>query len=235
MTTVSKRRGQPDVLELPNYSPAEAARYFHIPFSTLDYWTKGNDPIVHLASSRPRLLSFKNLVELYVLEGLRNIHGLHLPAIRAAVEDLLTHEHSRHPLADFELSTLNRRDIVFRRGSKIVNSSLGGQYEIPEWTTPYLRRVDRDIYGSAHKIFPFLTRSQMKASAEPPKTIVIDPTVCFGSPVLSGTRITTGFLASRYRGGDSIVAIASSYDRPLAEVKEVIEWETGKKIRQQAA
>lgn len=226
---------QIDTLEFPNYSPVEAARYFHIPSSTLDYWTHGADPIVKLSSLRPRMLSFKNLVELYVLEGLRHVHGLHLQAIRAAVEDLLKHEASIHPLADFELCTLNRRDIVFRRGDRIVNSSLGGQYEIPEWTAPYLRRVDRDVYGKAHKIFPFLTRSQMKANAEPPQTVVIDSNICFGLPVLSGSRITTGFLASRYRGGDSIPAIARSYDRSMAEIKEAIEWETGKKIREKAA
>jgi uncharacterized protein (DUF433 family) len=224
-----------DILELPNYSPIEASRYFHIHPSTLSYWTNGPEPLVKLASTRPRLLSFKNLVELYVLEGLKGIHGLHLQAIRTAVEDLLEHEFSAHPLADFELNTLNKRHIVFQREGRIVNSSLSGQYEFPEWTTPYLRRVDRDVYGSAHKIFPFLKRSQITADAEPPKAVVIDPNICFGLPVLSGSRITTGFLASRYRGGDSISAIAHSYDRPVAEIKEAIEWETGKKIGQQAA
>jgi uncharacterized protein (DUF433 family) len=229
------KRQNEDILELPNYSPIEASRYFHIHPSTLTYWTSGQDPLVKLSSVSPRLLSFKNLVELYVLEGLRSIHGLHLQAIRTAVEYLLEHEYSAHPLADFELSTLNKRYIVFRREGSIVNSSLSGQYEIPEWTTPYLRRVDRDVYGNAHKIFPFLKRSQITADAEPPKAVVIDPKICFGLPVLSGSRITTGFLASRYRGGDSISAIARSYDRPVAEIEEAIEWETGKKIGQQAA
>ena len=233
---MAKRRQQNEnVLELPNYSPIEASRYFHIHPSTLNYWTSGADPLVRFASTRPRLLSFKNLVELYVLEGLRRIHGLRLQSIRTAVEDLLEHETSAHPLADFELSTLNRRHIVFQREGRTVNSSLCGQYEFPEWATPYLRRVDRDVYGNAHKIFPFLKRSQITADAEPPKAVVIDPNICFGLPVLSGSRITTGFLASRYRGGDSISAIARSYDRPVAEIKEAIEWETGKKIGQQAA
>lgn len=224
-----------DSMEMPNYSLIEAVRYFHIPLSTVEYWTSGTNPIVTLASTRPKMLSFSNLVEFYVLEGLRHIHGLKLRAIRNAVEDLLRHEQSRHPLAEFELDTLERKYLVFKRKGSIVNASLGGQYEIPEWTKPYLKRVDRDPYGVAQKIHPFMKRSQIKADAEPPQTVVIDPNVCFGLPVLSGSRITTGFLASRYRGGDSVPAIARSYERPMAEIKEAIEWETGRTIPEPSA
>ena len=60
---------------------------------------------------------------------------------------------------------------------------------------------------------------------------MIDPNVCFGLPVLAGSRIKTGFLASRYRGGDSIAAIAKSYERPMGQIKEAIEWELGKEIK----
>ena len=181
------------------------------------------------------MLSFNNLVEFYVLEGLRHIHGLKLGAIRAAIEDLLEHEESTHPLAEYELKTLEGRYLIFIKNGAIVNSTLRGQYEIPEWTESYLKRVERDPYGVAAKLYPFTKKDQIKVGAEPPKTIVIDPNVCFGLPVLSGSRITTGFLASRYRGGDSVPAIARSYGRPVAEIKEAIEWETGRKIKEQAA
>jgi uncharacterized protein (DUF433 family) len=221
-----------DVMEMPNYSLAEAARYFHVPFSTVEYWTREPNPVVRLASSKPRMLSFKNLVEFYVLEGLRHIHGLKLCSIRDAVDDLLEHENSEHPLADFELQTLHRKYLVFVKQGAVVNASLHGQYEIPDWTTPYLKRVDRDVYGRAQKIHPFMKRSQIQADAEPPQTVVIDPNVCFGLPVLLGSRITTGFLASRSRGGDSVSAIARSYGRPVAEIKEAIEWETGRPIKE---
>src|SRR5882757_7102370 len=62
------RKGKHNVLEIPNYSPMEAVRYFHIPSSTLAYWTEEPNQLVVLASQTPPLLSFKNLVELYVLE-----------------------------------------------------------------------------------------------------------------------------------------------------------------------
>jgi uncharacterized protein (DUF433 family) len=222
-------------LEAPNYSLVEATRYFHVPLSTVEYWTGGRYPIVKLASTAPRMLSFKNLVEFYVLEGLRHIHGLKLRSIRYAVEDMWEHENSDHPLAEYDLGTVNERHLLFIRNGAVINASLSGQYEIPEWTLPYLRRVDRDPYGIAQKIYPFMKRSQIKADAEPPQTVVIDPNVCFGLPVLLQSRITTGFLASRYRGGDSVPAIARSYGRSVAEIKSAIEWETGREIKEQAA
>lgn len=36
--------GKYRILEMPNYSPIEAVRYFHIPVSTLAYWTEGTEP-----------------------------------------------------------------------------------------------------------------------------------------------------------------------------------------------
>jgi uncharacterized protein (DUF433 family) len=178
------------------------------------------------------MLSFKNLVEFYVLEGLRHIHNLRTRAIRAAVEDLLEHEESRHPLADYDLRTMDGRYLIFLKNGAIVNSSLRGQYEIPEWTASYLQRVDRHPRGFAQKIYPFTKKEQLKQqNAEPPKTVLIDPGVCFGLPVLAGSRIKTGFLASRYRGGDSLSVIARSYDRPLGQIKEAIEWELGQEIK----
>jgi uncharacterized protein (DUF433 family) len=228
-------RDQRHVLEMPNYSLVEAARYFHVPFSTVEYWTKRERPLVILASMQPKMLSFMNLVEFYVLEGLRHIHGLRLRAIRDAVEDMRDRERAMHPLAEYELRTLEHKYLVFLRDGHIVNSTLHGQYEIPQWTTPYLKRVDRDPHGVAQKIFPFTNKIQIKADAEPPRTLVIDPNVCFGLPVLAGSRITTSFLASRYRGKDSVPAIANSYGRSVAEIKEAIEWETGKKIHQDLA
>lgn len=216
-----------EILETPNYSAAEAARYFHIAPSTLRYWTDGLCPLVKLASSNPRMLSFKNLAEFYVLEGLRR-QGVPIRSIRRAIRYLLEQEKSEHPLADFDVRILNKHDLVLCSGRTGVNATMGGQYEIMDWIAPYLRRIDRSPAGRAQKIFPYIAKAHI-SEANPPQSVMIDPAISFGLPVLAGSRITTGFIASRYRGGDSLVDIAHSYDRPVAEIKEAIEWETGKK------
>jgi|SRR5690348_439083 uncharacterized protein (DUF433 family) len=228
------RKGKYNVLEMPNYSPMEAVRYFHIPYSTLAYWTEEPNQLVVLASQTPPLLSFKNLVELYVLEGLRKIHGLHTSRIRSAVNFLLETERSRHPLADYDIRTEGKNVVFYKRG-KPLNASLWGQYEMEEIIAGYLRRVERDPHGMAVRIFPYTKREQLANREQPPRTVEINPNVCFGLPVLRDSRLTTGFLASRFRGGDSVPSIARSYGRPVAEIKEAIEWELGRSVKQKAA
>jgi uncharacterized protein (DUF433 family) len=233
-----QRRNMPkrnhSVLDMPNYLPIEAARYFHIPMSTLAYWTEEPNEIVILASGTPRLLSFKNLVELYVLEGLRKIHGVRTSRIRRAVDFLLETEKSRHPLADYDIRT-EGRDIVFYKKGKPLNASLWGQYEMEDIVGCYLHRVERDPHGVALRIFPYTRREQLTNREQPPQTVEINPAVCFGLPVLKDSRLTTGFLASRFRGGDSIPSISNSYGRPLAEIKEAVEWELGRSVNEKAA
>ena len=228
------KRSNSDVLEMPNYAPSEGSRYFHVPVSTLAYWTEEPNVVIKLASNHPPLLSFKNLAEFYVLEGLRKIHGVKLHRIREAVNDMKKNEGSVYPLADFDIKT-DGKYVLFYRNSKLINATLHGQYEIEECIATYLKRVDRDPHGIARKIFPFMKKNELKTGSEPPRIVVIDPNVCFGLPVLCGSRITTAFLASRYRGGDSLPAIAKSYARPVGEIKEAIEWETGREIKDQAA
>ena len=223
-----------NVLDMPNYSPMEAVRYFHVPPSTLAYWTEEPNQLVVLASEEPPLLSFKNLVELYVLEGLRKIYGVHTSRIRSAVNFLLETERSRHPLADYDIRTEGKNAVFYKKG-KPLNASLWGQYEMEEIVGAYLHRVERDPHGVALRIFPYTKREQLANKEQPPQTVEINPAVCFGLPVLKDSRLTTGFLASRFRGGDLVPSIAKSYGRPVAEIKEAIEWELGRSIQEKAA
>lgn len=219
------------VMDMPNYAPIEAVRYFHLPFSTMEYWVSGgrNHALVKLASASPALLSFNNLVEFFVLEGLRKIHGVKMDSIRTALGYMLNHTTSRHPFAEFEIRTEGRYVWFFRDGH-IVNASKGGQTAFDAMVTPYLKRVSRNPRGIAEAILPF-TKKEHRQLADAKKVVEIDPGRCFGSPVLVGSRITTAFLAGRYRGGDPVTAIAHSYGRPMAEIQEAIEWELGREIK----
>ena len=234
LAPIHMRKARYNVLEMANYSPMEAVRYFHIPPSTLSYWTEEPNQLVAMPSQEPPLLSFKNLVELYVLEGLRKIHGVHTSRIRSAVNFLLGSEKSRHPLADYDIRT-EGKNVVFYKKGKPLNASLWGQYEMEEIIGGYLRRIDRDPHGVALRIFPYTKREQLTNKEQPPETVEINPAVCFGLPVLKDSRLTTGFLASRFRGGDSVTSIAHSYGRSVAEIEEAIEWELGRSVKEKAA
>src|SRR5229473_1895823 len=106
---IAVRRHALNPWEAPNYTLEEAARWLHVPLRTMHYWVIGEQgaaPLTTIFSRCPILLSFKNLVECFVLEGLRNTHGISLQAIRRSVEELRFRRESKFPLADCQLSTL---------------------------------------------------------------------------------------------------------------------------------
>jgi hypothetical protein len=95
--TPSKKR-QADLRAVPSYGIAESAHYLGICESTLRSWLYGRPyptrsgtvkrttAIIHPADPRNGILSFYNLVEAHVLLFHRQVYGIRLPAVRAAVE-----------------------------------------------------------------------------------------------------------------------------------------------------
>lgn len=215
-----------NVWEIPNYTIDEASRWLHVPLSTMHYWCLGEQgaaPLTTIFSRRPILLSFKNLVECFVLEGLRNTHGLSLQAIRHSIEDLRCSRQSKFPLADYQLSTLG--DAVYLEDDKeppLIRLSSHGQQAFKEILSPFLKRVERNTTGIARALFPFTRKQYLSAPRYAPRCVVIDPRVSFGMPVLINSRISTAFLLSRKKGGASITKLAADYGRPEAEIEEAI-------------
>jgi uncharacterized protein (DUF433 family) len=221
------RQRKLDSLDTPNYGFQEAVRYLHVPNSTLHYWMRPSVGLLTPADEDRGLFSFKNLVECYVLNGLREIHGVRVSRMRVAVSYLRRNFPSRHPLADYELKT-DGRYIFFWDHGTYLNLCLEGQGGLKAVLDTYLRRIEREWQTKTWTLYPFMRLQDMRTTSDHPKVIAMNPKVCFGMPVLNGTRITTATLASRYLGGDSVPALASSYGRPDEEIAEAIFWETGK-------
>jgi uncharacterized protein (DUF433 family)/DNA-binding transcriptional MerR regulator len=217
-----------DPLEVPNYGFQEAVRYLHVPNSTLHYWLRPSIGLLTPVDRQRHLFSFKNLVECYVLNGLREIHGVKISRIHHALSYLRRNFPSKHPLADYELKT-DGRYIFFWYQQNYLNLSLEGQRGIAPVLDTYLRRIERKWQTGKWTLYPFMRLKDMRTGEDHPKVIAMNPKICFGMPVLNGTRITTATLASRYLGGDSVPALASSYGRPEKEIAEAISWETGQK------
>jgi uncharacterized protein (DUF433 family) len=220
-------------LEIPNYGIPEASTYLHVPMSTLRYWLFGTDreePLVRVAQpGRRPLLSFKNLVECYVLEVIRVSHNINLGRTRYSLKVALDKYPSKHPFADYSLSTLGGRIYLDNDPLPLTDLTSGGQFAFREILAPSLRRVERNEKGIALRLFPFTRKSQMKNDVSTsPRLIVIDPRVAFGLPVLAESRISTAFLASRFRGGDSVLEMAKDYARSEDEIEEAIIWERAK-------
>jgi uncharacterized protein (DUF433 family) len=65
--------------------------------------------------------------------------------------------------------------------------------------------------------------------------IVATPGTVSGAPRLNGRRITTGFLASRFLGGDSVEMMANDYGEPREAIEEAIAFEFALARRLKAA
>jgi uncharacterized protein (DUF433 family) len=217
--------------ETPNYTIEETARYLLVPPSTVRYWAigaAGAAPLTTIFSRRPPLLSFKNLVELYVLETLREIHDIGLPRIRRSVEELRIEKPSKYPLADYQLSTRGRKIYLEGAGDELVNLTVGGQHAFKQILNPFLRRVERNPKGIAERLFPFTSRQHQRDPDRAPRHVVIDPRIAFGMPILVKSRISTAFLMSRKKGGASVSRLASDYGRSEEEIEEALSLEEAK-------
>jgi uncharacterized protein (DUF433 family) len=217
---------------LPAYTPAQAAAYLRLPVATVRAWAVGQHrhgehpgffkPVIEAQHQGKLALSFVNLVELHVLSALRRIHDLPLPKIRKSL-DYLRRRYGgvKNPLADLDLLT-DGLDLWLEEIGAYVSLSGEGQTGIREVLEAHLRRVEREPTGRALRLFPFV-RSLLRA--EEPRTIMIDPEVAFGYPVLSGTGIPTRAIADRFNAGDTIQQLAEDYHRPPEQIEEAIRWE----------
>lgn len=225
------KHGRYNPLDLPNYDMVSASRYLHVPESTLHFWTRGKNPIVFVEKyGHFPLLSFKNLVECYVIQGIRTIHQVRVAKIRSASVWMREHLASRHPLADYDLTT-DGNDLFLEIDDHLVNLSMRGrqgQEAHRELLLAHLDRVERDERGMALALVPYGSKADMAEPRKAPRSILIDPCISFGKPVLRESGIPTAVLAGRYRAGDDISTLARSYGRQESEIREAVAWETGR-------
>ncbi len=200
------------------YPIVEAAHYLGLNASTLGSWFR--EGALLLPDGDAEQLSFWNLVEAFVLKGLRESHRMSPQRIRVSVEELRRQYPAlTHPLAQPDLAVLNR-DLYADRDGLLIDASRGGQLGLRGVLELYMARVDREA-GGVIRLYPF-TRPSL---ADAPRLVAIDPTVSFGRPVIAGTSIPTAVLHERWKAGDSITDLAEDYDRPVAEIEEALRYE----------
>jgi len=220
-----------DPRELPAYSITEAARYLRMPEATLRSWVVGRPyptmdgrrffrPVIHLPDRGRPVLSFINMVEAHVLEAIRRQEHIALHRVRAAVDFLERHYHSRHPLVEHQFET-DGLDLFIQKAGLLINLSQAGQLAMREVVAAYLRRVERDVKGLPVRLYPF-TR---KREPDEPRAVVIDPLVSFGRPVLAGTGVVTAILAERFKAGESVEDLAKDYGRTALDIQEALRCE----------
>lgn len=226
-----------DPRDIAAYSISEAAHYLGVPTSTLRSWFIGQpyshagdrkhfQAVIRPADPQSRSLSFSNLVEAYVLTAIRRKHHIGLPTIRRGLTYLVKELGSKRPLLEEQFATYGASLFVERVG-QIINLSKNGQVEMADLIHAYLERVERDTKGLPIKLYPFM-RSQ--PPRDQPRTVVIDPRVSFGRPVVAGTGIPTAVLAEQFKAGDQVPALARDYGASEEAVWDAIRCELDLKV-----
>lgn len=221
---------QRDVRDLPAYGISEAAAYLRLPKSTLRAWVLGQPyrvggqprlfrPVIEIADSRGKKLSFINLVEGFVLAGIRREHSIPLPKVRKAVEYLRRTFRTRRPLAEEQFETDGVELFVEKFGA-LIGATQEGQLHMREIIRDRLKRVRRDPSGVPEKIVLFSAPARAGRG-----DVVIDPRLSFGRPVLDGYGLRTAIVAERFYAGETLEELVKDYGVPAEAIENALRCE----------
>ncbi len=201
-----------------------------LPLATLKAWSFGQasgggrhfQPVINPADQPAKLLSFVNLCELHVLSAIRRNHKIPLPKVRASLDYVQEKLGSERPLLDRDFKT-NGIDLFVQHATKLLNVSKQGQQALRGEFEMALARIERDKKGAPIRLFPF-SRS-LSSEKQQPKTVVIDPRLAFGRPVISKVAVPTAIIVDRFRAGDSLAEMAGDYGVAAADIEEALRFE----------
>ena len=210
-----------DVRYLPSYSVPEAALYLRLPKSTLRAWIGRQinfKPLIAPAQEKPLALSFINLIEAYVLASIRREYRLSMNKIRKGLDFISQMYPSDNPLAEkgFETDGLS---LFLRETGLVYDISRGsGQIVLEDVVKEYMQRIERDLHGLPIKLYPFSGTGK----PDEPRSILIDPKISFGRPILSNTSVPVEIIVERYRAGESMRELAGDYKCNQEKIEEAI-------------
>jgi uncharacterized protein (DUF433 family) len=221
-----------DIFDKPAYPASEAAYILNLPPATVKAWSFGQTrrddgsvrfkAVIRAADTRKKLLSFANLCELHVLAAIRRVHRVSLPKVRDSVEYLRSQLGADRPLIDRQFKT-NGIDLFVEQASKLLNVSRQGQEALRGEFELALARIERDNQGNPIKLFPYSRTTDH--TAEQPKSVVIDPRLSFGRPVLTQSAVPTEVIFDRFQAGDSLEDMALDYNVDEKEIEEALRFE----------
>lgn len=220
-----------EVSTLGAYTFADAARYVQAPVATARAWFLGTKtgwgefrPVLQLDDPTRRMLSFRNLVELHVLNSVRKRHRVTLYRVRIAIEILSESWKSEHPLAEQDILT-DGYELFARVSGLLTNvSDHDKQIHLDKVLRAALQRIERHPAGEARRLYPF---PSAEVESPEPQTIEINPSIQFGRPCLAGTGVPTEILYQRHRGGDELDVLAHDYEMSIERIQEGINFEQG--------
>jgi len=220
-----------DPRDIPAYSIAESARYLRLAPATLRSWILGRKyptqdgvgffkPLIPVPDFDGGKLSFSNLVEAHILQSLRKIHTVSIQAVRSAIQ----YAENKLKIDRLLLSKTLRAsagELFLLRYSELLNLSKSGQLALKQILQAYLQRVEWDGHEIPVRLYPFLSNYVESAT----RSIVIDPAISFGRPIIKSKSISTQTIVDRIDAGEEITELAGDYEIETEEIKAAIYYE----------
>ncbi len=223
-----RKKSRTDLREIASYGIPEAAHYLGLSEATLRSWVIGrrysttsgiktSQPLIVPADAKGETLSFYNLVEAHVLMFTRQVYGIQMKHVRSAIAYVRSRTPARRPLISQVFYT-DGKHLFVKELEATIDASKMGQLGIRQILDLYLERIDWDNEGLAARLYP------VWATSREPRSVVIDPKISFGRPVVSGTGITASVLWHRKRLGEKIDEISKDYGLDKVAVEEAISY-----------
>lgn len=210
--------------DVPFYTISAAARHLRIPASTVRFWVRGRPhdgyrPVI--SSEADGLLSFNDLIELYVIKALTRGRNVPLQAVRRAVEYAASEMNVSRVLLSDDLFTFGDK-LLLRHLGELVDISRSGQLALEKVIGSYMERIERSESGRPMVLHPEFTSETRVDHAFP---VAVSPLIAFGDPTLTGTGIRTAVVAARVDSGETATEVAEDYGVPVELVLNALVFE----------
>lgn len=210
------------------YSVTQAAHYLKIPAPTVRSWVLGREyprqsgkgrfaPVIVTPDDSDHRLSFQNLIELAALRALRTEHEFKISAVRTALD------YASRELRVTDL--LASRDLYARPGElfiehygHLINLNRAGQLGIQAVLQGLLRRIQWED-RLAVRFFP------PPPSRPEATSVMLDPRVSFGRPVLARLGVSTAVVVDRINAGEDLAALSKDYGATDDEIMDALAYE----------
>jgi uncharacterized protein (DUF433 family)/DNA-binding transcriptional MerR regulator len=213
-----------DLRDLPTYTIPEAALSLGIAERTLRSWCLGSNPLFDPPTTIGKipLLSFRDLVDVHIVQTARKYHDVPMSRIKSALETARNHGNA-HPLQDDRIRIFAKCLVIIepgrgRRKRAVWNISRHGQTGIPQVVDLYTRRISKDRQGNPIGLYP----SRLWEQDGRKRPVAIHPNVMSGRLVVTGTRIPVALLKAEALAGKLPKQLAKDYRLSTRRVEEAL-------------
>lgn len=204
------------------FTVSDLAEILRIPKTRVRYWfntyVREELPAItnyryNFNSDQGLYVNFRSLLQLYVFEELKK-EGFNKKSVLSAYSALSATLNTMYPFATDKILIAGKSILLELDNQHIIDANSTKQYNLVKILAPYLKKIQFDQSGNAIRFFPLGIES----------SIVVDPEIQFGAPVISGTRIDIKTIFDSYQAGDSKELIAKIYDLSTDQVNDAIEF-----------